>query len=337
MFNRHALISLSVAAGLIGGLVSVAQAETVALATDKQGTTFNTVGSGVAKVASGNSDLNVIVRPYAGPAAWAPIVNTGEVPFGMMSANSAYQAFSGDNEAGQAYRNLRILRAGGASLMLGFAVRDDGPIKTFADLKGKRISSDFGGHLSIGNSLAASLRVAGYTWDDVIPVPVTGANDGLDALVADRLDATWASLGQPRAREADTQVGVRYLSVPETDEAEAIYQEMVFPGARIAVAKDDVAPGIDGDTRLLSYDSYLVASKDASDAAVTQMLEALWDNEAQLFDVHPSMRGFTNENAVTDAPVMPYHPAAVAFYKSKGVWTDADQTRQNALLEEASQ
>lgn len=337
MFARHTFVSVALAAGLIGGLVTVAQAETVALATDKQGTTFNTVGSGVAKVASGNSDLNVIVRPYAGPAAWAPIVNSGEVPFGMMSANSGYRAFTGKNEAGEAYKNLRIIRAGGSSLMLGFAVRDDGPIKTFEDLKGKRISADFGGHLSIANSLKASLALAGLTWDDVTPVAVTGANDGIDALVSDRLDATWASLGQPRAREADTQIGVRYLSVPDTDEAQAIYQEMVFPGARVAVAKDGVAPGIDGDTRLLSYDSYLVASKDASDEAITKMLEAIWENQEQLFGVHPSMRGFTNENAVTDAPVMPYHPAAIAFYKSKGVWSDDDQKRQDALMAEAGE
>lgn len=323
------------AAAALGLAGSVAAAQTVALATDKQGTTFNTVGSAVAKVVSQNSDMNIIVRPYAGPAAWAPIVDSGEVPFGMMSSNSAYQAFSGDNEAGEAYHGLRILRAGGASLMLGFAVRNDGPVNSFEDLKGNRVSSDFGGHLSINNSLAASLKIAGYGWDDVTPVPVAGANDGLDALVADRLDATWASVGQPRAREADTQIGVRYLSVPDTPEAAEIYQDMVFPGARIAVAKDGIAPGIIGDTRVLSYDSYLVASADASDAQVTMMLEALWEHSDDLLDVHPSMRGFTNENAVTDSPVMPYHPAAVAFYKDKGVWSDEMQAQQDALLDQA--
>ncbi|KMK68491.1 TAXI family TRAP transporter solute-binding subunit [Puniceibacterium sp. IMCC21224] len=326
---------LAATVGLTLGTAAV-QAQTIAMATDKQGTTFNTVGSGVAKVVSQNSGLNVIVRPYAGPAAWAPIVNNGEVPFGMMSANSAFQAFSGENEAGKAYRDLRVIRAGGASLMLGFAVRADGPIKSYADLKGARVSSDFGGHLSINNSLTASLKVAGYTWDDVTEVPVSGANDGLDALVADRLDATWASVGQPRAREADTQIGVRYLSVPETGEEAAIYQEIVFPGARMAVAQDGVAPGIVGPTRLLSYDSYLVSASAASDQMVTDMLQALWDHSDDLFDVHPSMRGFTNDNAVTNAPVMPYHPAAVAFYKSKGVWTDEDQARQDKLLAAAA-
>lgn len=323
------------ATAAIGLAGSVASAQTVALATDKQGTTFNTVGSAVAKVVSQNSDMNVIVRPYAGPAAWAPIVDSGEVPFGMMSSNSAYRAFSGDNEAGEAYQGLRILRAGGASLMLGFAVRDDGPVKSFEDLAGHRVSSDFGGHLSINNSLAASLKIAGYSWDDVSAVPVAGANDGLDALVADRLDATWASVGQPRAREADTQIGVRYLSVPDTPEAAEIYQDMVFPGARISVAEDGIAPGIHGDTRVLSYDSYLVAAADASDEQVAMILEALWENSGDLLDVHPSMGGFTNENAVTDAPVMPYHPAAVAFYKEKGAWSDEMQAQQDALLDEA--
>lgn len=314
------------------GLGAVAQAQTVALATDKQGTTFNTVGSGVAKVVSQNSDLNIIVRPYSGPAAWAPIVNTGEVPFGMMSANSAYQAFTGDNETGEVFGDLRVIRAGGASLMLGFVVRADSDIESFADLKGKRISSDFGGHLSINSSLSGSLEIAGYTWDDVTAVPVSGANDGIDALVADRLDATWASVGQPRAREADTQVGIRYLSVPDTEEAAAIYQEMVFPGVQIATAADGLAPGVVGETRLLSYDSYLVSSAVVSDDVVTKMLEALWEHSEDLFDVHPSMQGFTNENAVTATPVLPYHEAAVEFYKSKGVWTDEDQAQQDKLL-----
>lgn len=334
MRNSTRLIALAAAAAAAFH-IAPAMAQTVAMATDKPGTTFNTIGSGVAKVASANSDLNVIVRPYAGPAAWAPVVDNGEVAFGAMSANSAFRAFSGKNEQNTPYHNLRIVRAGGSSLMLGFLVRKDGPVKTLEDLKGMRVSSDFGGHLSIARSLEATLELGGLTWDDVTAVPVSGANDGIDALVGGRLDASWASMGQPRAREADTQIGVRYLSVPATEEAEAIYQAQVFPGASIATAPDNVAPGILGDTNLLSYDSYIVAGKDVPDEVVTAMVQALWDNTEDLLPLHPSTRGYTQENAVTKAPVMPYHPAAVAFYKEKGVWSDAAQARQDKLLAEA--
>ena len=325
------------AAAVVASLASVApaSAQAVALAADRPGTTFNTVGAGVAVVANKYSGLHVIVRPYAGPAAYAPIVNSGEVAFAVMSASSAYQAFSGHNEQKTAYKNLRLVRAGSASLMLGFLVRKNGPIKTFADLKGKRISSDFGGHLAIANSLTASLKIAGYTWKDVTAVPVAGANDGIDALVADRLDATWASLGQPRAREADTQIGVRYLSVPDKPEALTIYRQAAFPGARIGVAKKGAAPGIDAPTRLLSYDSYIVVNKDVPDATITKLLEGLWKGTGDLVKMHPSMRGYTHDSAVTDAPVIPYHPAAIAFYKKMGVWDPEAQKRQDALMAQA--
>jgi hypothetical protein len=48
------------------------------------------------------------------------------------------------------------------------------------------------------------------------------------------------------------------------------------------------------------------------------------------------MRGYTKDASVTDAPVIPYHPAAVAFYKEHKLWTDDDQKRQDALLAEAA-
>ena len=169
------------------------------------------------------------------------------------------------------------------------------------------------------------------------PVPVTGANDGIDALVADRLDATWASVGQPRAREADSQIGVRYLSVPNTPENEAIFQEYVFPGARISTAEDGAAPGIVGDTNLLSYDTYVVANKDVDDATITALLEGMLAGTEELRGVHPSLAGFTEEAAVTSAPVIPYHDAAIAFYKDHGMWTDEDQARQDALLADSAE
>lgn len=333
MFFKKAFIAAGLAVAVA---TSGAMAQTIAMATDQQGTTFNTVGTGIATVVSANSKIRVIVRPFAGPAAWVPLVNKGEAALGVMSASSAYQAFTGKNEAKTGYRNLRLIRSGSASLQLGFAVRADGPVRSFEDLRGARVSSDFGGHLSIGNSLLASLKIAGLTWNDVVQVPVTGANDGIGALVAGRLDATWASVGQPRAREADTQIGIRFLSVPNKPEAATIYQEMVFPGANVSIASNGKAPGVIGETRLLSYDSYLISGADVADARVTAMLEALWKNSKDLYGIHPSMAGFTPENAVTSSPVLPYHPAAVEFYRARGVWGAADDARQAKLIAEAA-
>src|SRR3546814_607529 len=185
------------------------------------------------------------------------------------------------------------------------------------------------------NSLTAALAIGGLTWDDVTPVPVVGANDGISALTAGRLDASWASVGQPAVREADAKMGVRYVPLKQTPEAVAIVREKVFPGAQIAIAPKDAAPGIEQDTPALSYDAYLVANKDLGDETVKKILQVLWDRTEELRPIHRALNGFVHEAAVTDAPVAPYHPAAVEFYKEKGVWTDADEERQKALLEQA--
>ncbi|MEQ9814611.1 MAG: TAXI family TRAP transporter solute-binding subunit [Azospirillaceae bacterium] len=327
------LAPLALGAGLMAS-ASVG-AQTIALATDQPGTTFNTIGAAVADVISDHSDINVVVRPYAGPAAWLPILNSGEVSLGTMSANSAYQSFTGNNETETPYRDFRIIRAGEGSLMLGFVVREDSDIHSFADLAGHRVASDYGGHLSIGNSLRGSLEIGGLTWDDVTPVPVVSANDGVEALVADRVDAAWASLGQPVAREADTQIGIRYLPAPDTPEAEEIYQRNVFPGAVISVAQAGAAPGADEPTPLLSYDAYIVVHEDMPDEQVATILEALWEGTEDLWPIHRSLQGFTHEASVTSAPVAPYHPAAIAFYEERGMWTPEDQARQDELMAEA--
>lgn len=327
-------LTVIIAAGAMAS--SAASAQVMALAADKAGSTFNTVGSALATVISKNSDANVILRPFAGPAAWAPLVNSGEVALGAMSANSAYQAFSGKNETKEAFKDLRLLRAGEGAISVGFLVRKDSGINSFKDIAGKRVSSDFGGHLSIMNGVEASLDIAGLDWNEVKAVPVAGANDGIEALVNGRLDVTWASLGQPAAREADTQIGVRYLPVPQTEEAEAIYQRRVFPGARLAVAKPGSTPGVVEPTPMLSYDAYLVGHKGLSDKQVKQALEALWNNAEELPKFHRSLQGFTNEAAVTGAPVLPYHPAAVEFYREKGVWNDKAEARQQELLKQAA-
>jgi TRAP-type uncharacterized transport system substrate-binding protein len=62
----------------------------------------------------------------------------------------------------------------------------------------------------------------------------------------------------------------------------------------------------------------------------------MWESDQEMVKAHISMGGFTNAAAVTDRPVIPYHPAAIAFYKEKGVWTAAAQAAHDALLAKAT-
>jgi uncharacterized protein len=172
----------------------------------------------------------------------------------------------------------------------------------------------------------------GLGWKDVVQVPVVGIVNGIDALVSGRLDATWAALGQPQVREAHAKVGVRYLTLENSPKALELVRKIAFPGAQLVNIPANTAPGVEGDTTMMTYDSYLVSTDQLPADTVRKVLAALWDRNAELVGTHRNLAGFTRDRAVTTSVVIPYHPAAIAFYKEKGVWSDAAEKANAATL-----
>jgi TRAP-type uncharacterized transport system substrate-binding protein len=82
------------------------------------------------------------------------------------------------------------------------------------------------------------------------------------------------------------------------------------------------AIGLDDEATLITYDTHLVAHMSLDDKTATAILEAMWNKTDDLVKIHASLAGFTREAAVTDIPMLPYHPAAIAFYKTKGAWNE---------------
>jgi len=312
-------------AAIVGAALLIAgsaQAMTLIMATDRAGTLYNATGSGIAKILTEHSKHRVVVRAFGGPDAYIHALNKGEYDFAAVSSNSAWFDYNGKTKSKKKARDLRILRSGGGALRLSFVVYDESDIKGYPDLKGRRVSSDFGGHAAINPIVTGALATVGLTWNDVKPVPVTGALDSPRALGADRVDAAWASLGMPVVREIHAKKKVRYLSLDNTDKTLALLRKMVFPGVRLVTVPPIKPLGLPAPTTMITSDSYLITHKNADPAIVKEVLTALWDREKDLEKAHFSLKGFTNKSAVTDLPVMPYLPAAIDFYKAKGIWTD---------------
>lgn len=316
---------------IMGSLVSgTAFAQSLTMATDSPGSVYNAIGSGMAKVVTDASPLRVIVRSFGGPDAYVDQLNNGELDLAAMSSSSSFLSYRGMNRAKKTFSNLRLLRSGQGGLFVGFAAMADSGIKTIADLKGKRVASDYGGHAIIGKGVTGALASAGLTWDDVKPVPVTGANDGIHALDAGRVDAAWASLGQPVVRELNANKAVRYISFGSGPESLKVLREKVFPGLKLATVKKNPDLGVQDDILMINYDTYVVCNADLRAENVKVILDALWNNTDQLTKIHPALKGFVNEAAVTEVPMVPYHPAAVAYYKEKGVWSEEAEMANSA-------
>jgi TRAP transporter TAXI family solute receptor len=306
------------------------------IGTNTPGTLFYSLASGVAKVASGASPVQVSVQPYTGTSTFLPLMNTGELDFGMVNGVDMGMAYAGPklqvggrNPFPHSPNTRLVMR--GSPLRTSAVVKKDSPIKSVLDMKGKRVTGEYPAHLAVWYNVFGILASAGLTWNDVKVVPVPAVNEGIDALVQGRADVSTHALGSAKMKEADAAVGVRYISIDCSPEGEKRVRVAV-PGHYPTRLKAGASTGVIEETCFQTYDIYFATHKDASDALVTAVLKALWDNVGQLKPLHPGFAEWTHERAASADVTIPYHPAAVKFYKEKGVWKpEMDQAQQKIL------
>jgi TRAP transporter TAXI family solute receptor len=325
---RHILLA-SIAAAFLTGIEGQANAQQVVIAGESNGGVITAASGGLAKVLTQNAGIKVRVRNFSSPEAWLPQLNSGRMHLGVHFSATAWLTYN-QIDSKLKLKNLRLLRSSRATTPLGFMVRKDSAIKTVADLKGKRVAAGFGGHPIIRRLVEGSFAINDMTWKDVQQVPVVSAPNGAQAFLDGRVDAAWFALFAPQTREAHSKFGVRFLPMDVSPIQLKVLKEKVFPGVqqlRVPINLPFAAKG----TPLLSYEFYVITSSNLHNETATKLLEALWKYDAEVRKVHPVLRGFTDKAAVTDNPVIPYHPAAVAFYKKKGIWSESVDKVNKAL------
>ena len=108
--------------------------------------------------------------------------------------------------------------------------------------------------------------------------------------------------------------------------------QAAVPGYYPRRVKKDEAAAVVEDICVVTYDAYVVAGKGTSDAVVEGLLKAIWDNGARLAPFHPLLREWSRERMAGANVTIPYHPAAVRFYREHGAWNaETDQTQQRLL------
>ncbi|MBI2468415.1 MAG: TAXI family TRAP transporter solute-binding subunit, partial [Candidatus Rokubacteria bacterium] len=306
------------------------------IGTNPPGTVFYAVGTGLAKVASEAGKVRMAVQPHTGSSTFIPLLNTGEMEFGVTNAVDMALAhrgpgfqIGGRNPFPHA-PNLRLAMRG-APLVVGLLVRKDSPIRTVHDVKGKRITGEYPAHLSVWYNMFGLLASAGLTWQDVRVVPVPAVNEGLEALVQGRADVAAFALGGAKVKEADAAVGVRHVSIDCSPEGEARLRKAV-PGYYPRWVKPGTATAVVEDTCLIAYDLYLTVGKTVPDAVVEATVRAIWEGAEKLPPLHPVFREWTRERAVDPDVTLPFHPAAARFYREQRAWTpQLDQAQQRLL------
>lgn len=308
------------AAAATVGVASVAQAQVVGMGTSKQGGFTYSAGAAIAKVVSAEG-LRMLVRPYGGSGVYVPAVNKGQLQFALANALETRYAVTGTGAyAGRKQENIRVV---GVMLPLRVAifVRKDSPIKTIADLKGKRVPGVFAAARTLKVLMDGLLANAGMSYADVNTVKAASIISGANDFAAGKSDALFFAVGSGKVLQIDAQVGgIRALPIDPSPAAmerlrkyvPVAYPLELKPGKRLA--------GILKPTFVMAYPYLVLTSVKVPDDQVYKVAKAMWGNRKGMIAAFRPMAGFQPKNMVTKLDQVQYHPGAIKFYKEKGLW-----------------
>ena len=291
-------------------------AQTVGLATTQGGATEQ-IATAIAKTVSQGSNLQVRPQMLANTSQYLPLVNDGRVEFGIANYPQTYYAVMGEGMSdGQPAPNLRMV----ATLIpfnAGMMVPEGAGIAEMADLRGKPIPR-FPAN-SLGDYIVkASLATGGLTYDDVVSVPTANFPAQFQAFKDGSTVLTIATAGAQYTYEFETTLGgVAFLNFKEGDDE--ILSE-ALPGTFLKPVGAYDVPGVSDDTVIFAYDYTLFANADVPDEVVAAVAKALYEGTASLQETGPIWQEY-DPNLLGKSGPLEYHPGAVEFYKSVGIWS----------------
>lgn len=314
-------IAFGLAAAIAAATGGAASAQVYQIGTNPQGSMFYSAGATISAVMVQKAGVQFRVAPYGGSSTYLPLINNGQLAFGMVNAAEAAFAYSGTELfKGRPNPNLREVLVTFPQDS-GYMVRKDSPIKTIADLKGRRVPVEYVSGRIFHYIANANLATAGLSEKDLNGLPVPGFVDGVHAFMNGRVDAAYAALNISAAREAMATIpgGWRYLSLGSAPDNEAKMRR-VIPSRPHAVRPGPNALGVvDDPTYLFSIDFTVVAGKDVPDDVVYKLVKTLYGSKVDLVKTLSAFNDFDPQRMAPPHPT-PYHPGAIKFYKEVGLW-----------------
>jgi TRAP transporter TAXI family solute receptor len=305
---------------------SIQLPRTIAIGTNPAGTGAHAIASALAAIASKSTQVSAKVQPYNGPNAWMPLLESGEIEFGIINILDSNMAATGTGNYKKAHPSIRVVAGGVFPFTAGLIVRDRSDIKQMSDLKGKRVAWDYGGHAINQTWQNAVMEASGLKSTDVNQVRVSNLNDGVRAVPEGKVDAAFTAVGIGIVEEANAMEPIRFMSMPNTPAANKILARY---GA--SVVKSETATGVKGDTYVIGYPLHLASMTNVSDKTVFTMLKAWWDNLAELETMHPLFKKWPKDKQALTNFTVPYHAGAVQFYKEVKMWSAPHDARTKEI------
>jgi TRAP transporter TAXI family solute receptor len=243
------------------------------------------------------------------------LVGAGKADLAFVMADSALDGYEGKGKFKEKVpiQNVAVLYAN----FMHIVTMAGGPIKTVADLKGKKVSTGAPGSGTEVKALRV-LEAYGINTDKDISRDRLGASESAGALKDRKLDAYFWDGGLPTASVLDVAmtpgISIQLLShgdaVPKmVAKYGPVYFKKKMPKA-VYHQKADI--------EVAAVANLLICNQNAKPDLIYQVLKALFDHHKELVAVHKAALELTLEDAVDGSPI-PFHAGAIKYFKEKGM------------------
>jgi TRAP transporter TAXI family solute receptor len=298
---------------------SAAQAQVLGFGSAPQGSIGYNMSSAIAKVLAEDAGIQSRVQPYSGSSAVLPLVSNGELDLAVCNVLEIDEASKGEGPyKGRKQANLRVLGVI-FPLYASMFVRKDSPIKSLADLKGKRIPAGFSAQVTLDRIIDGVLANGGVERKDVVPVLVPNVIRGADDFVENKIDAGFFAPGAAKVLEVHKSVGgIRYLPLSDDPAAVARMKKHMSYAYIVEVKPSPVFAGVEGPTKLMAYDYLVAVGAHVKDETAYKIAKAMYGGKAKLIESLGAFRGF-NPDLMNRTMPATFHPGALKFYKEQGI------------------
>jgi len=300
-------------------LASGAQAQALGFGSAPQGSIGYNMSSAIAKVMAESANVQSRVQPYSGSSAVLPLVSSGELDLAVCNVLEAQEAAAGEGPyQGRKQSNLRVLGVI-FPLYSSIFVRKDSPIKSLADLKGKRIPAGFSAQVTLDRIIDAVLANGGVSRRDIVPVLVPNVVRGADDFAEGKIDGGFFALGAAKVLEVHKSTGgIRYLPLSDDPKAVAEMQKHMSYAYVLEVKPGPAFAGVDVPTKLMAYDYVIAVGAHVKDDVVYRIAKAVYENKPKLIESLGAFRSFNPDGMGKKMPA-PFHPGSMKFFKEKGI------------------
>lgn len=316
-----ALLAMGVGVAAMGASVSANAEQFITIGTGGVTGVYYPTGGAICRLVNkGRKDhgIRCSVESTGGSIYNLNTIRAGELDMGVAQSDWQYHAYNGTSKFADKGAN-KDLRAVFSVHPEPFTVvaRADSGIKTFDDLKGKRVNIGNPGSGQRG-TLEVLMQEKGWTMSDFALASELKASEQASALCDNKIDAMVYVVGHPSGeiKAATTSCESKLVTV-DGKAVDGLVKN--FPYYRTATIPGGMYRGNDSDVKTFGVGATFATSSAVPEEVVYQVVKAVFENFDTFRKLHPAFGHLKKEEMVKDGLSAPLHPGALKYYKEAGL------------------